>query len=153
MTKRFKDKIIPWLFKREGTSYENDPDDPGNRGHVNSPQFVVTKFGIDARSHEGVDIKNLTDEKATDIYWNEWIRDGCDHLPSPLDWIFFDACVNCGMGRAQQFLTASAKDPKRFQKERIDYYNRLAYQKPRLSKYRKGWISRVIDLSKVAGVV
>jgi lysozyme family protein len=143
MTSYFKNKIIPFLWKWEGTTYENDPDDPGG----------ATKYGIDQRSHPKVDIKNLTAEEATDIYWNEWIKDGCDHLPSPLDWLFFDACVNCGMGRAQQFLTASAKDPKKFQKERIDFYNRLADQKPRLSKYRKGWISRVIDLSKVAGVV
>jgi len=143
MTSKFKNVIIPWLFEKEGTVYENDPDDSGG----------ATKYGIDQRSHPNVDIKNLTAEEATDIYWNEWIKDGCDHLSPPLDWLFFDACVNCGIGRAQKFLTASAKNPKKFQKERIDFYNRLADQKPRLSKYRKGWISRVMDLSKVAGVV
>ena len=123
MTARFKNVIIPWLFDHEGRSFENDKDDPGG----------ATRYGIDQRSHPNVDIKNLTAEQATDLYWNEWIKDGCEHLPSPLDWIFFDACVNCGIGRAQQFLNSSARDPKKFQQERIDFYNRLADQKPILN--------------------
>lgn len=142
MTARFKNVIIPWLFDHEGRSFENDPSDPGG----------ATKFGVDQRSHPNVDIKNLTDEQATEIYSNEWIKDGCEHLPSPLDWLFFDACVNCGIGRAQQFLNSSARDPKKFQQERIDFYNRLADQKPSLNKFRKGWIARVNDLSKATGL-
>lgn len=142
MTQRFKSKIIPFLWKWEGTVFENDPDDPGG----------ATKYGIDQRSHPNVDIKNLTAEQATEIYWNEWLRDGCDHLPPPLDWLFFDAAVNCGVGRAQKFLTASGRDPKKFQQERIDFYNRLADQKPKLNKFRKGWIARANDLSKATGI-
>ena len=142
MTARFKNVIIPWLFDHEGRSFVNDPSDPGG----------ATKFGIDQRSHPNVDIRNLTAEQATEIYWNEWIKDGCEHLPSPLDWIFFDACVNCGIGRAQQFLNSSTRDPKKFQQERIDFYNRLADQKPILNKFRKGWIARVNDLSKATGL-
>ena len=142
MTAFFNNKVIPFLWEWEGTKYEDDPDDPGG----------ATKYGIDKRSHPLVDIESLTAEGATQIYWNEWIKDGCEHLPSPLDWLFFDGCVNCGIGRAQQFLTASAKNPKKFQQERIDFYNRLADQNPKLSKYRKGWIARVQDLSKQAGI-
>jgi len=143
MTARFKNVIIPWLFKWEGTTYENDPDDNGG----------ATKYGVDQRSHPSVDIKNLTADEATDIYWSEWIKDGCEHLDPPLDWLFFDAAVNCGVGRAQQFLTASARNPQKFQQERSDFYVRLANQKVTLSKYLKGWIARVNDLSKSAGVV
>jgi len=143
MTAYFRNKVIPFLWEWEGTEFENDPDDPGG----------ATKYGIDQRSHLNVDIKNLTSEEATDIYWNEWVKDGCEHLPAPLDWLFFDAAVNCGLGRAQQFLNASARDPKKFQKERSDFYIRLADQKPRLAKFKKGWLARVNDLSKVAGIV
>jgi len=148
MTSFFKNKVIPFLWEHEGTTYEDDPDDPGNAGS----KYRGTKYGIDARSHPNVDIKNLTSDEATQIYWSEWIKDGCEHLPQPLDWLFFDAAVNCGIGRAQQFLTASARDPQKFQKERIDFYNRLADQKPRLSKFLKGWIARVNDLSKEIGI-
>ena len=41
MTSRFYNKIIPWIFKWEGTVFEKDPDDPGG----------ATKFGIDQMSH------------------------------------------------------------------------------------------------------
>jgi len=143
MTAYFRNKVIPFLWEWEGTVFENDPDDPGG----------ATKYGIDQRSHPNVDIKNLTAEEATDIYWQEWVKDGCEHLPQPLDWLFFDAAVNCGLGRAQQFLNASVRDPKKFQQERSDFYTRLAEQKPRLAKFKKGWLARVNDLSKVAGIV
>jgi lysozyme family protein len=143
MTERFKNKIIPFLFKWEGTEYENDPDDPGG----------ATKYGIDQRSHPSVNIKNLTAEEATEIYWDEWVKDGCEDLPEPLDWIFFDACVNCGIGRANKLLKASGKNPSKFQDERIAFYNRLVEAKPVMKKYLKGWTARVKDLSKVAGVV
>ena len=143
MTAFFKNKVIPFLWEWEGTKYENVEGDDGG----------ATKFGIDQRSHPNVDIKNLTAEEATEIYWQEWVKDGCEHLPAPLDWLFFDACVNCGIGRAQKFLTASARDPKKFQQERNDFYTRLAEQKPRLAKFKKGWLARVNDLSKVTGLV
>ena len=143
MTAYFKNKVIPFLWEWEGTKYENVEGDDGG----------ATKYGIDQRSHPNVDIKNLTAEQATEIYWNEWIKDGCEHLPAPLDWLFFDACVNCGIGRAQQFLNASSRDPKKFQQERVDFYTRLAEQKPRLAKFKKGWLARVNDLSKVTGLV
>ena len=142
MTARFKNVIIPWLFDHEGRAYENDPDDSGG----------ATKFGIDQRSHPDVDIKNLTEDQATDIYWLEWIKDGCDHLPSPLDWIYFDACVNCGNYRASKFIDFSGRDPKKFQQLRIAFYYRLADQNPRLNKFLKGWINRVNDLSSVTGL-
>jgi len=142
MTARFKNVIVPWLFDHEGRAYENDPDDSGG----------ATKFGIDQRSHPDVDIKNLTEDQATDIYWSEWVKDGCDHLPSPLDWIYFDACVNCGNYRASKFLDASGRDPKKFQQLRIAFYYRLVDQNPRLNKFLKGWINRVNDLSSVTGL-
>lgn len=148
MTSFFKNKVIKFLWQWEGTTYEDDPDDPGNAGS----NYRGTKYGIDARSHPDVDIKNLTEDQATDIYWSEWVKDGCDHLPSPLDWIYFDACVNCGNYRASKFLDASGRDPKKFQQLRIAFYYRLVDQNPRLNKFLKGWINRVNDLSSVTGL-
>jgi lysozyme family protein len=143
MTSFFKNKVIPFLWEHEGTEYENDSDDPGGE----------TRWGIDKRSHPNLDIKNITESEAMLVYWNEWVNDGCDHLPSPIDWLFFDACVNCGIGRASSFLKDSNRDPKKFQEERRGFYNRLAQSKPRLGKFLKGWIARVDDLSKQVGLV
>jgi lysozyme family protein len=143
MTAYFKTKVIPFLWEHEGTEYENDPDDPGGE----------TRWGVDKRSHPSVDIKNLTESQATEIYWSEWIKYACDHLNQPLDWIFFDACVNCGLSRALKFLNESGRDPKKFQNERRGFYNRLAEQKPVLKKFLKGWLARVDDLSRETGVI
>ena len=143
MTALFRNKVIPFLWNWEGTTFENDPQDPGG----------ATKFGIDQRSHPQVDIRNLTENEAINIYWGEWVNDGCEHLPSPIDWLFFDACVNCGIGRASAFLKDSNRDPKKFQDERRGFYNRLAQAKPHLGKFLKGWLARVDDLSKQVGLV
>lgn len=143
MTAYFKHKVIPFLWEHEGTVFENDQDDPGG----------ATKFGIDQRSHPSEDIRNLTEERATEIYWNEWIKYACDHFPQPIDWIFFDACVNCGLSRASKFLNASGRDPRKLQQERRGFYNRLAEQKPVLKKFLKGWMARVDDLSRETGLL
>ncbi len=148
MTSRFKDKIIPWLFKWEGTKLDLDKDDPGN--YVNG-LLIGTKYGIDARSHPNVDIPHLTAEEATEIYWNEyWIRCGCNMMKQPMDWVFFDTCVNCGFGRAKQFMRDSGRDPKKFMDLREDFYADLAERRPSSRKFLKGWLNRTQDLRKVA---
>jgi hypothetical protein len=142
MTEFFRNKVIPFLWEWEGTTYENDPDDPGG----------ATKYGIDQRSHPDVDIKNLTADRAVDIYWSEWIKYAADSLPYPLDWVFFDCCVNCGVGRANEFLNASGRDPAKFQDLRRQFYVNLAARRPTSQKFLKGWMARVDDLSKRAGI-
>jgi len=77
-------------------------------GHDNDLNFVVcenvpgdsgglTKYGIDAANHPGVDIRNLTLEGATDIYQcGEWTECHCDELPKGIDTATFDCAVNNG---------------------------------------------------------
>ena len=139
MTERFKKIVIPWIFKWEGTTYENDPSDPGG----------ATRFGIDQRSHPNVDIRHLTEQEAMDIYWNEyWIKCGCDHMDWPMSFIWFNCCVNCGVGRAQKILKISGKDPRKFLDEQEDFYRRLVQDRPSSQKFLKGWLNRTQDLRK-----
>ena len=140
MTRLFKDTIIPWVFKWEGTVYENDPNDAGG----------ATKYGIDQRSHPNVNIKNLTAEEATDIYWSEyWIKFACDHMDWPMNFIFFNCCVNCGFSRAHKILKLSGDNGSKFLKEQEAFYKRLVDQKPSTKIYLKGWLNRTKDLRKV----
>ena len=53
--------VLDDLIEREG-GYVNDPDDPGGE----------TKFGISKRAYPHLDIKNLTEEHAADIYYNDY---------------------------------------------------------------------------------
>ena len=142
MTDRFKNKIIPWLFSWEGTTYENDPDDAGG----------ATKYGIDQRSHPHVDIKALTADEATGIYWTEWCNLDCDKYAQPMDWVFFNAAVNCGIGRANLLDKQSRSNPSLFLSLQDNFYKSLAEKKPSLKKFLKGWLARTEDLRKVTGL-
>jgi lysozyme family protein len=77
------------------------------RGHWGDENFVVaenvsgdsggvTKYGIDASSHPGVDIANLARDGAIGIYWNEWLFRKLDSLPEKLAIAMFDVWVNGG---------------------------------------------------------
>ena len=141
MTSRFLE-FMPFIFKWEG-GYDNDPDDPGGE----------TKFGIDKRSHPGVDIKALTKEGATKIYWKEyWVKNGCEFLPYPLGEVYFNCCVNCGVGRASKIQHDPAvrlpHDAVHFLDAQEAFYRRLVEARPKARKYLKGWLNRVADLRR-----
>ena len=143
MTGRFEHEIIPWLFKWEGTTFENDPDDPGG----------ATKFGIDQRSHPSVNIQDLTYNQAVSIYWDEYLRNHCDQYHVPMDWVFFNCCVNCGGGRAQKLMRESNCNPSKFLDLQDQFYEGLAQSRPSSRKFLKGWLARTADLRKVCGLV
>lgn len=129
--------FMPFIFEWEGEEYENDPHDPGG----------ATKFGIDQRSHPGVDIKNLTKDQATDIYWSEWIADGCDEKGSPFAEVFFNCAVNMGLSRAKQFdAGVNGEDAKGFLDLQESYYRKLASSHKNFQKYLKGWLNRTTAL-------
>ena len=135
MTTRFLE-FIPFIFKWEG-GYCNDPDDPGGE----------TNFGIDKRSHPGVDIKNLTRDGAREIYWREyWRRFDCERFPRPLGEVFFNACVNCGAGRARKLMAEAGDSAEVFLTAQEAFYRRLAAARPALKKFLKGWLNRTADL-------
>ncbi|WP_395739937.1 glycosyl hydrolase 108 family protein [Prosthecobacter sp.] len=133
--------FMPFIFAWEGRTFENDPDDPGG----------ATKFGIDQRSHPNVDIKNLTEELALAIYWEEWKDDGCPGLPRPYAEVFFNCAVNMGKGRANGFHGVAKGNASVFLGLQEGYYQRLA-QQDRFKKYLKGWLNRTKALRDRFGI-
>ena len=153
------DDIIEVVLKHEG-GYVNDPVDPGGE----------TNFGIAKRSHPDVDIKNLTEECAKEIYYQDyWMKNRVPQLPDDLKHIYFDMCVNQGRGRAVKILqqAANAKGanlkvdgglgPKtigalngvelqRVRAYRIKYYADLVTRKPDLEKFYFGWFRRGLEV-------
>ena len=117
---------------------EEDPDDPGG----------LTKYGIDQRSHPDVDIRNLTESKAIEIYHRKyWERNKIDSMPAKLGEAYFNCCVNCGAGRAKKIL-AQSRDAASFLLAQEGFYHRLAASNPKLKKFLKGWLNRTQDLRK-----
>ena len=155
------DEIIEVVLHHEG-GYVNDPKDPGGE----------TNFGIAKRSHPDVDIKNLTEHGAKEIYKaHYWDKNKVESLPLQLRHIYFDMCVNQGKGRAVKILqrAANAKGaelkvdgglgPKtigaisdsnveldRVRAYRIKYYADLVTRRPELEKFYFGWFKRGLEV-------
>jgi lysozyme family protein len=77
------------------------------RGHWGDEKFVIaenvpgdsggcTKYGIDAASHPGLDVQDLTRDQAIAIYFDEWKWRNMDALPEKLAIACFDVWVNGG---------------------------------------------------------
>lgn len=89
--------FIPFIFEWEG-GYDNDPADPGGE----------TKYGIDKRSHPTQDIKNLTRQRAQEIYFSDyWTKNACEELPKGVGEVVMNIAVNAGSARAARWLQQS----------------------------------------------
>lgn len=148
MTDRFLN-FIPFVFQHENVYdkhgnviAEHDPSDPGG----------TTKYGVDKASHPNVDVENLTEAQAEDIYYSEWKADRCELLAPKLGEVHFDACVNCGAGRANKFLATAKYDPVEYNNQRRAFYRRLVQARPSSQKYLRGWEKRVDDLCQFLGI-
>jgi lysozyme family protein len=148
---------------------EDVPNDTGS----------LTKFGIDRKSHPGVNIEGLTLEQATEIYRHEyWDKYHCADLPWPLSLVHFDGCVN--MGAHQQVknlqrvvgaepdgawgpktkeaaLTAcSQRAPEvvalQVCEQKRQFYVALVKEKPEKGEFLDGWINRTNDLCSAVSV-
>ena len=147
------DLIIPFVLKWETVFakghdgdykyavIEKDPDDEGN--YVNG-KLVGTKFGIDARSHPEINLKELDVEGAKEIYLKDyWEKFKCESYLYPLGEIIFNCAVNCGFGRVKKILATGVETGDSFLDEQEDFYRRLAAAKPTNQKFLKGWLNRV----------
>ena len=85
-------ECLPVILRFEGgATITEDPRDPGG----------LTKYGISQRAFPTLDIRNLTEAGAADIYRREyWDRLKADTLPPKLRLVMFDAAVNMGVGKA-----------------------------------------------------
>jgi lysozyme family protein len=153
------DEIIDVVLEHEG-GYVNDPKDPGGE----------TKYGVSKRAYPDVNIKNLSEDGAKDIYRRDyWEKNRCTDLPDDLRHIYFDMCINMGASRAVKILqeTANAKGadlkidggigPKtigamrnvelqRVRAYRVKYYANLVDRKPDLGKFYYGWFKRSLEV-------
>lgn len=144
-------KFMPFIFEWECVykkghwgdmayvTWEDEDGDPGG----------VTKYGIDQRAHPHTDIKNLTQEQATSIYWSVyWLGNGCDKLAAGLAECYFNCCINAGAGRAKKILSQGAKTADEFIKAQEAFYESLVESKPKFKKFLNGWLNRTHALRK-----
>ena len=155
------DRAFDLVIGSEGI-YDSDPDDRGNwtSGIVGIGQLNGTKYGIAAHVYPYLDIKKLSLERAKEIYRRDYWGKFCDELPSGLDYLWFDMCVNTGKRQAnvtlQKGLGVSADGivgPKTLaalasadavklintvSNKRVSFYQSLKMY----WKYGRGWLNR-----------
>ncbi|RYZ96630.1 MAG: hypothetical protein EOO68_16480 [Moraxellaceae bacterium] len=155
----FNDAIVKTLAKEGGAKFT---DVPGDRGGA-------TKYGISQTAYPNVDIRNLTEQQARDIYKRDyWDRVRGDDLTSQIiAENMFDTAVNMGVRTASR-LVQTMLDIKpadgiigsaslgviNQQKEhdflmhftlvKIGYYASLCNKDRTQSKFLLGWINRAL---------
>lgn len=147
------DLAVNLILDHEGV-YVNDPKDPGGE----------TNFGISKRAYPNEDIRNLTRQRAKDIYRRDyWNKVRGDYLPFPVAVILFDMAVNMGVKRSIQMLqrAASVKADgvlgpmtqhaisnlssaylcESLTTQRLQYYAAL----PTFTRFGNGWMRRSVE--------
>lgn len=153
------DQAILFTLREEG-GYVNNPQDPGGE----------TKYGISKHAYPSLDIKNLTENQARDIYYKDyWIKSRCDEMPGDIAISVFDMSVNSGIRSAIRCIqkclnvaddgicgpltlysinNADQEDLFiNFNAMRLNFFTTLS----NYNVYGKGWFKRVIALSKYVG--
>lgn len=154
------DKAIEYALKNEGL-YSNDKDDSGGE----------TKFGISKRSYPNLDIKNLSVQKAKQIYKKDfWENQNYKNIKNEnLAIKIFDLAVNVGTSRANKLIKRSLRSVNKkveengildditiclinesdatdllsaLKSEAAGYYRLIVSTKPHRAKYLKGWLNR-----------
>ena len=86
--------VVHMVLEHEG-GYVNHPSDPGGE----------TKYGISKRAYPEVNIADLTEEDAEEIYFNDyWNRIKGEELPAGVACVVMDYAVNSGISRASKAL-------------------------------------------------
>jgi lysozyme family protein len=111
-----------------------------------------SNFGINKSANPDVDVKNLTKDKARELYKKRyWDAIGGDALAAKdpaLATIAFDTAVNMGVSKASQLIAQSKGDPSAMLNLRQQHYNNLVKDNPeKFAPYAKGWKDRVADLA------
>ena len=163
-------RCFAFTLAAEG-GFTNISSDPGNwtGGAIGHGELHGTKYGISAAAYPALDIENLSEEDAEDIYRRDYYAPlHGDALRLPVAMVLFDGAVNAGMRRAVIWLQQAAGLPadgvlgvqtlaaantadavvlaREMLARRIDFYARLTAW----SDFGLGWTRRVISLASAA---
>jgi lysozyme family protein len=160
-------KAFDYLIYHEG-GYVNDKQDAGGE----------TKFGISKRSYPHLDIKNLTQDQARQIYFCDfWMKAKCEQIDNDdIATKFFDLIVHTGTPQAvkliQRALRAAGEqivedsiigpitlaainkvDPTdllaALKSESAGYYRLIAQANPSQQKFINGWLRRAYSSTTI----
>ena len=142
------DKMLDFVFQKEGGYTSNDCGEAGNYGVRQSTyDSYRTRKGVSKR-----DVKHITKEEARDLYYNDYyLASGADKIKDPRMALYvFDTAVNMGVSAAKELYRKSGDDLDKFENLRITRYESIANNQPNKAKYLRGWKNRVRDAENFA---
>jgi lysozyme family protein len=166
---------MQFVLKWEG-GLTDDPDDPGGRTNKGITQREYDNYrkqtGLPIQDVAQIS----DDEVYEIYYNNFWKATKCDGLPSPLRLVVFDTAVNMGVGTSIKLLQQALNEflvqgkkllvdgiigpktleaaqtmnskavAKKMLELRLYRYCDIVKSSPKLVKFLKGWVRRVISL-------
>jgi lysozyme family protein len=142
-------RTMDFIARWEG-GYQNVANDAGNwtGGAVGVGENKGTKYGISAASYPNLDIINLTQEQANEIYRRDyWQASGADKQPWPLCLLMMDTAVLHGVGTARTWLSQVGPNPYAFAAKRLRVYTKMS----NFDYWGKAWVNRTADLLEEMG--
>jgi len=155
MTQRFK-SFLPFIFEHECVFA---------KGHYGDYKFVVaeevegddggvTKWGCDFREFKESpfnlsvdDIRNLTMDGATNLYWRNWNRFHVEDMKYPLGEVWFNCKIVSGVKQANLILNRTNHDPIAFINDQKRVNSLIVEKHPYDQKFLAGWNKRLEDLA------
>jgi lysozyme family protein len=160
-------KAFDYVMMHEG-GYVKDPKDAGGE----------TKFGISKRSYPHLDIKNLTQDRANQIYFCDfWMKCKCENIDDDnIATKFFDLAVHTGIPQAVKLIQRALRatgtqvvedgiigpetmaavnktDPTdllaALKSEAAGYYRLIANANPTQQRFIEGWLNRAYHSTKI----
>ena len=156
MTPRFS-SFLPFIFQHECVF---------TRGHHGDYNYViaeevqgddggVTKWGCDFREFSEApfkltkdDIRNLTCETATKLYWYNWDKYHVDHMPEKVGEVWFNCKIVSGSAQAYKILYRTGNDAAKFIADQKRVNSLIVKAHPYDEKFLAGWNNRLDDLKK-----
>lgn len=128
------------LMQVEGGYVEKD----GKSGHP-------ANFGINQGANPDIDVKNLTEDKAKELYRQRyWDQADISSLPQEMQYPAFDTAVNQGVDFAKDAIQKSGNNPQKLIELRREAYNNLA-KDPEHAKNLDGWNNRLDGIENMYG--
>lgn len=136
------DQAVAFTLKAEGGYNPRDAN--------NSP----VNFGINQAANPDIDVKNLTKEKAAEIYkaryWNKINGDELAAKDPALATIAFDTAVIAGVEKGKQLLAKADGDPAKLMQLRKEFLASLVQKNPeKYGRFEKAWNNRNAELEKL----
>ena len=163
------DQAFDILLGHEG-GFSDHPADPGNwtGGRVGVGELRGTKFGIAANTYPNEDIRNLTVDRAKEIYRRDfWNPVRAEELPAAIRYAVFDAAVNSSPRQAARWLQRAvgvrddgiigpitlgavrAADPERVLRRVLAQRLRFMTGLSNWPAFGRGWARRIADLMEM----